>query len=134
MILAPGRGSAMLVIAAVLVLTPIMLIGVPVFAAFPKLWFSLNPKAPFRPRLIHFTGLIVPVIGVGFFLEISTSGHGPWDAALAMVFDVAFVLAVYGLGLGRRLSPFVWLVRASLVTILFSVLMAITLFQDHLYR
>jgi hypothetical protein len=124
----------MLVIASLFVLAPILLIGVLVFAACPKLWFSRSPETPFRPRLNHFMGLIVPLIGVGFFLEISTSGHGPWEAALAMVFDVAFVLAVYGLGLGRRLSPFVWLARASLVTILFSVLMAITLLQDHLYR
>jgi hypothetical protein len=117
----------MLAFAFLLVLPPMLLIGAIVDAVNPKLGFNRSPETPFRPRLIHFMGLIFPLMGVGFYLVVSISGNSPLEAEILMFYDVAFVLAVWGLGLGRRLTPCVWMARAFLLAILFMVLMAITM-------
>jgi hypothetical protein len=127
----------MLALAAFVVLLPTLVLGALVDAFFPKLGFNLRPETPFRPRLIHFMGLIFPLIGVGFFLDLSISGQRPWDAAIPMGFDVAFVLAVLGLGIGRRLPPFVWLLWAFFLAMLFIALLygiVITLLIIELHR
>jgi hypothetical protein len=109
----------MLAWAALVVLLPILVIGALVDNFFPKLGFNLRPETPFRLRLIHFIGLVFPLIGVGFFLDASQSWDRPLDTAILMGFDVAFVLTVLGLGIGRRLPPFVWLLWAFFLAMLF---------------
>jgi hypothetical protein len=125
--MAPGRSPAMLALAALVVLPLILVIGALVDTVFPKLGFNRSRETPFRPRLIHFMGLIFPLMGVGFFLVVSTSGNSPLEAAILMLYDVTFVLSVLGLGLGRRLPPFVWMARAFLLSILFVVLLAVSM-------